>query len=155
MTTEPSRRPGRPNKGAAHIDQVDSDPVTKARAKAILATISGELTVAQACEAIGVSKTRFEMLRSQMLEAAVQGLQPGKPGRPRTRPSVESDGRVKELSAKVASLERDLHRSELALEISEILPRVVADMAADAATRRSKGAEKGGRASRRKGGRKT
>ena len=155
MTTEPSRRPGRPNKGVAHIDQVDSDPVTKARAKAILATISGELTVAEACEAIGVSKTRFEMLRSQMLEAAVQGLQPGKPGRPRTRSSAESDVRIRELSAKVSSLERDLQRSELALEISEILPKVVVEMEADAAARRRKGVEKGGRASRGKGGRKT
>ena len=50
---------GRPPKGLSHVDSIPGDPEAKRRLKAILATMSGDLTVKEACEHLGVSESRF------------------------------------------------------------------------------------------------
>lgn len=151
MSAKTHRRPGRPNKGAAHLDRVDADPVTKARAKAILATISGELTVKEACEALSISDTRFEMLREQMLQAAVHGLAPRPPGRPRRHDPADR-ARLDALEAEVARLHKEMQAKDAALQVVDLLPNVLADMQAAAAGRN--GAQKRGRAPKGRTGKK-
>jgi hypothetical protein len=136
------------------VDRVDADPGTKARAKAILATMSGELTVVEACEALGISKSRFEMLRAQMLEAAVRGLEPGKPGRPRRREGA-SDARVKRLESEVEELRQEMEIKDLALELGGLLPEVEEAMdVPEASKKKSAGSKRPSRQERRRLGRK-
>jgi len=49
---------GRPNKGIDHIDNCDGSRLSKRRIKLILLTITGELSVQDACEKLGIQRAR-------------------------------------------------------------------------------------------------
>lgn len=116
----------RPPLGVAHVDRLEGGRREKERLRAILATITGEMSVEEACTLMGVGETRFADLRRGVLEAALASLEPGVPGRPRKRELVES--------ARVAALERE--RDELLIgyraeqvrtQIALVMPHVLLD----------------------------
>ena len=72
----------RPNKGAAHVDDLKGSQRSKRRVKVILATLSGEMSVGDACKDLGVGPTQFANLREQMLQGALDALEPRPIGRP-------------------------------------------------------------------------
>jgi hypothetical protein len=53
----------RPNKGLDHVDSLDGDASSKARLRAVLATIAGEASVEEACARLSISPTRFDETR--------------------------------------------------------------------------------------------
>ena len=61
------RRRGRPGLGAGHVEAVESSEETKQRLRVILQTLSGELSVLDACEVLGVSEPHFHRLRERAL----------------------------------------------------------------------------------------
>ncbi|MCZ7607573.1 MAG: hypothetical protein M5U25_16200 [Planctomycetota bacterium] len=81
---------GRPPLKSALVDALPGPEEDKRRLRLILATVSGELTVAQACEQLGVGETRFFDLRRQALESALAGIAPREPGRPQQQESPEA-----------------------------------------------------------------
>jgi hypothetical protein len=115
---------GRPNKGVGHVDKLDGDEYQKERLKTILETITGERSVQEACEALGIGRARFSELRSIALQSACDGLAPGKPGRPRTR-DPERDAELEALRSERDRLRRERDtvwiRAELALAMPELL----------------------------------
>lgn len=111
---------GRPNKGIDHLDNCDCSELSKERGKLILRTISGELSVQEACEQMGVQRARFGELRMLALQGYGDALEPGRPGRPR-KLDVERDAREAELLAKIASLERQLQVAEARVVVSQLL----------------------------------
>jgi hypothetical protein len=81
---------GRPPRRSNLVDQFDADSITKQRFKVLLRTISGELSVADACHSLAISQARFFELRTTMLQAALDSLQPKQPGRPAQKIDAES-----------------------------------------------------------------
>jgi transposase-like protein len=98
------RRRGRPGQGLGHIDPLEGSAASKHRLRVMLTSLSGELTVEQACRELGLGPARFHVLRRQALEGALAGLSPKRRGRPALRePAV--DARVSELQHRVEELE--------------------------------------------------
>ena len=112
---------GRPNKGVEHVDRVDASEHERERLKVILRTITGELSVQDACAELGISPKRFQQLREQCLQGAADALAPGRPGRPR-RHDAEVVELVAELQREVARLRVQVDRQRIRLELHGQIP---------------------------------
>jgi transposase len=101
---------------------LQGDPESKYRLKVVLATLTGEMLVDEAYEELGVGPTQFANLRKQMLQGALDGLQPRPVGRPR-RVSPRTDEEVQAMEDHIAELEHELTllRSRLELAILPLL----------------------------------
>ena len=56
---------GRPNKGIEHLGNYDVSEQSQLRGRVVLQTLTGELSVAEACEQLGIDRSRFWRLRNQ------------------------------------------------------------------------------------------
>jgi len=112
----------RPPEGVGHVDRLDGPEDLKWRLRVLLETIVGSVSVAQACEELGVSESRLHELRRQALVGALGALMPKPAGRPAT--SETTTAREKDLEARIGELEVDLQaalvRTELALAMPEL-----------------------------------
>lgn len=123
-------RTGRPGKGSEHAERVSASSATKERLKVILQTMEGTRTVAEACEELSLSATRFQQLRREALQGAAEALEPRKPGRPaRTNGESESEAAWR---ARCRELER-------ALEVAELRERLAREDLAEQKPREEKG----------------
>lgn len=110
----------RPNKGLGHVDSLEGDPENKWRLKVILATVSGEMFVDEACEALEVGPTQLANLRQQALQAALDGLVRKPGGRPR-KEVVVSPVELDALRTRNMQLEREIAEMRARVELA-ILP---------------------------------
>lgn len=108
----------RPNKGVNHVDEIQGTKESKRRAKLILKTITGEMSVREACEELGVGPTQFANLRTQALEGLVDSLGPKPAGR-RPRAQVASSREV-ELAQRLADLERENQLLRVQVEVASL-----------------------------------
>jgi hypothetical protein len=112
----------RPPEGVGHVDRLDGPEDLKWRLRVLLETILGSVSVAQACEELGVSESRLHELRRQALVGALGALMPKPAGRPATAETTTA--REKDLEARIEELEVDLQaalvRTELALAMPEL-----------------------------------
>lgn len=115
---------GRPNKGVSHVDGLDAAASEKKRLRAILETITGDLSVDDACARLGIHRAQFQELRQRALQGAVTALQPGQPGRPRKRPDARAE-ELERLRAEKAELEQELEVTRVRLEIAMVMPEVL------------------------------
>jgi transposase len=114
----------RPPEKTGHVDPLDGSDADKTRLRVVLETVAGERSVKEACERLGVSEARFHVLRRQALQAALDGLAPGAPGRPRKRDKPDSD-RVRELEQEVSGLKVDLQAALVRTEIALTMPHLL------------------------------
>jgi len=112
----------RPNKGLGHVDGLQGDPESKYRLKVVLATLTGEMLVDEAYDELGIGPTQFANLRKQVLQGALDALQPKPVGRPR-RVTQRTEDEVEAMEQRIAELERDeaILRSRLELAILPLL----------------------------------
>jgi transposase-like protein len=115
---------GRPPKGLTHIDSLTPDPESRKRLKAVLATLMGQMTVAEACSRLSLSESRFHELRRRALSGMVDGLEPRPPGRP---PQPVEDEEVSSLKKQVDHLREELQISRLRTEIALWKPSLLRD----------------------------
>jgi transposase-like protein len=112
----------RPPEGVGHVDRLEGPEDLKRRLRVLLDTLSGRVSVAQACEELGVSESRLHELRREALEGALGALMPKPAGRPATGQTTTA--REKELEGRIQELEVDLQaalvRTELALAMPEL-----------------------------------
>ena len=112
----------RPPEGAGHVDRLDGPEELKWRLRVLLDTLAGRVSVAQACEELGVSESRLHELRRQALVGALGALMPKPAGRPSTTETTTD--RERELLTRIDELEVDLQaalvRTELALAMPEL-----------------------------------
>lgn len=98
----------------------------KARLTAILATLSGRQTVAQACSLLGIGERGFYKFRDRFLQAALLWCEPRGPGRP---PVLNSDstaaGRVAELETALRDVRVDLHAARIREDVALALPHLL------------------------------
>lgn len=113
---------GRPPQGAGIVQRLEGSLAAKNRLQAILRTLSGEMSVPQACEELGIGESRFHELRNEILQGMLENLE----GRPRGRPpsAAGADARVQELENQVQALTADLRASQIREELAIMLPRL-------------------------------
>ena len=115
---------GRRPKGSALVEKYDGTDEAKERLKTILATVAGEMTVAEACQQLGVSETRFFQLRDEALKSALKDLELGMPGRPRVE-TTEEQKQIGQLEAQVRRLKIELWAAEIRTKIAVVMPQVL------------------------------
>jgi hypothetical protein len=121
---------GRPPQGAEIVETLEGSLQAKQRLRVVLLTLTGVMTVAQACEILGIGETRFHDLRKEVLRQSLAALEPRLPGRPPA--SVSAEGvRVAELGRQVQSLTADLRAAQIREELALALPHRVRQSVAE------------------------
>jgi len=115
---------GRPPLGRRHVDDVDASAEARLRLEWVLASLAGDCSVAEACEALGIGESRFHQIRERALAGAASALERGRAGRPRECELVDPCAQ-QDLQARVAALEEELviegTRAELARDLPHLL----------------------------------
>ncbi len=116
---------GRPPQGAKLVNNVDASDESKKRLSVILRTMSGEMSVGQACLELDLSEARFHEMRAEFLEAAVRLLDPRPAGRPRSQPEEPASDALAKLRDENARLRFDLQAAYLREELAMVMPHVL------------------------------
>ena len=87
----------------------------------ILETLRGQMTIPVACQALGVCESRFHALRQDWLQASLELLEPRRPGRP---PKPAAEPQPVELAQANAELQRQLHQTQVQLDVHRGLTAV-------------------------------
>ena len=125
---------GRPPMGLDHIGRLSGPKELKERLRILLATLTGEMSVHEACATLGVGPSRLHEMRREALQGALEGLEPHRSGRPRSSKQIKTD-RESELEQTVRDLERDLQSSLVRTEIALAMPHLFKDAAKKNSTR--------------------
>jgi transposase-like protein len=115
---------GRPHEGAELVEKLDDcSDEARSRLKVIFQTLAGDLTVKQACQALGIRRSAFNKLRSGFIENAVGILEPGTPGRKKKIISAEQveNQRLREENER---LKIELEAQRLREEIGILMPHL-------------------------------
>lgn len=123
---QPKLDRGRPPKGPELADKVHASDQARLRLKVILQTISGELTIPQACQQLNLSEARFHELRSEWLQSAAQALEPKPLGRP-TQTTPQEQAEIKRLRERAENLELHLQAARVREQIALTMPHLLVD----------------------------
>jgi len=99
------------------VDRTRASGQARERAKVILLTLTREVSVREGCERLGISRTRFQDLRTRLLQGAVSALEGAPIGRPRKERGLDPE--VALLRRRVVSLERSLVHERVRVELAE------------------------------------
>jgi hypothetical protein len=124
--------------GVELVNKVDGSELAKQRMQAILQTLSGELSVAQACERLQLSEARFHELRTQWLQSACIALEPKAVGRPAPPPPSEQELKIKQLEHQIKELRIDLRAAQIREELALVMPHVMVPRKGRALDRRQR-----------------
>ncbi len=113
-------RPGRKPAGSKLVEGLSGSDFAKNRLQQVLRTLSGEVTIEEACAKLQISRTRFYDLRQSLLDGMVEHLEPRPAGRPFQKPDVPEDVAV--LERRIAQLELELEASKIRTELNTFLP---------------------------------
>jgi hypothetical protein len=116
-------RRGRKPLGAQLVDRLEGSAHAKIRLKVVLETLAGRQTIPEACETLGIQESMLHRVRSEVLQMALERLEPRPLGRPPLATSPE-DQRVAELEDENLRLQAELRGAEIRRELAEQLPRV-------------------------------
>lgn len=101
------------------VASLKRSPAARERTKVILLTMTGDWSVKEGLERLGIGRTRFQVLRRRMLDgacAAVEERPTGRPAEERAGPTV-AEARLR---AEVASLREELQVTKAQLEVARI-----------------------------------
>ncbi len=100
------------------VQGIQASEEARERTKVMLLTLAGQWTVRDGCDRLGIGRTRFQDLRREMLAAAVEVFERGRPGRPRRRAPRESR-RTRELEQQVCALSLEAQRLRAQLDLEQ------------------------------------
>ena len=112
--------------------------------KLVLATLSGQISVADACRQLGIGPTQFANLREQILQGAVDAAEPRPIGRPRLAPSMPPAD-IDDLQQAVFDLEHENTMLQAKLEVNEALQSARSSKSPPEANAAKKGPRRKGR----------
>jgi hypothetical protein len=115
---------GRLPSGPEYVEQLQGSPQAKERLKGLLETMAGNCRVLDACDRLDISEPRFDQLRKQALQAALERLEPRSAGRPGQTATL-AEVRIRELEAKLAEAEMKIKLVQAREEIALALPTVM------------------------------
>ena len=116
-------RRGRKPIGVQLVERLEGSERAKIRLKAILETLSGERSIPEVCEELGIQESMFHRVRSEVLQTALERLEPRPLGRPPLQ-QLPQDLRVVELEGENLQLQSELKAAEVRRELAEKLPRL-------------------------------
>lgn len=111
---------GRKPSGPEVVDEMTGSEQARLRVKTVLQTMTGDLRVQEACAVLELSEQRFDQLRVEALQAAIEALETKPAGR---RPQSAEDAAIAKLKQQVAELEGQLQTALLRAELAATLPR--------------------------------
>ena len=114
-------RTGRKPAGPQIAERLEGSPSAKQRLKVILETITGQLTVSEACEQLGIGESRFHTLRYQTLQATLEALEPRRLGRP-AKPMSPEQAEIDTLQAELCRVQADLELAQVQIRLARIHP---------------------------------
>lgn len=118
---------GRPPVGLGHVDRLPGPESSKQRLRVILASLTGVMTVEEACRELGVGEARFHVLRREALEGALSAMAPKRTGRPpAAEPSAEAR-QLTELQQEIEHLKLDLYAARVREKLALTMPHVLHD----------------------------
>ena len=112
---------GRKPSGPAAVERLPGSALAQERLRVVLETLAGTCRVQEACARLNISEQRFDRLRTQVLQAGLDSLEPRRAGR---RPRVVAAAEVQALQARVTELEIELRAARVREEIALALPAV-------------------------------
>ena len=115
---------GRPPKGSELVTKFEGSEEAKERLKVIVGTLTGELTMEEACGHLGVGEGRLHQMRDEVLQIGLAALEPKPVGRPRNEES-EGEKKVRELEARVERLKLELHAADVRTMLALTMPKVL------------------------------
>jgi hypothetical protein len=117
-------RSGRKPLGSQLVERLEGSQRAKQRLQVILETMAGTRSITGACEILGICESMFHRLRAEVLQTALDRLEPRPLGRPRRRITVESQ-QVDALELEVEELRTELQASQVREELAQIMPSIV------------------------------
>jgi hypothetical protein len=126
-------RRGRKPIGVQLVERLEGSERAKIRLKAILETLSGERSIPEVCEELGIQESMFHRVRSEVLQTALDRLEPRPLGRPPQR-YPHRDPQVTQLEEENLRLHLELKAAEVRRELAEKLPRLAKSQNTDPAT---------------------
>ena len=103
----------RPPLGPALIDKLEGSTDAKRRARLVVETLAGLVSVEDAAQQLDVSPQRFHVLRDDLLSSMIAQAEPKPVGRPPSTPS--EDERLEQARQEGAAAERAKVQSEWAI----------------------------------------
>ena len=132
---------GRRPSGPECVERLAGSDRAKERLQVVLETLAGTCRVQEACRRLGVSEPRFHQLRTQVLEAALERLEPRPAGRPAQSASADAE-RLAAMADRVAAQDMELRAAEARVEIALALPGAAPRAAPGKKTSRGRAAPK-------------
>ena len=117
---------GRPVKGAELVDSLAGSHAAQQRMRVILQTLTGVLSVQEACLIMGIGRAGFHKLRQQFLQQSMALLEPRPRGRRPRQPS-EAELEVQRLKHEIVRLKLDLKATQIREEIALVMPHLLKD----------------------------
>jgi len=117
-------RRGRKPTGTNLLEHLEGSERAKTRLKGILETLSADRTIPDVCDELGIGESMFHRVRSEVLQAALDRLEPRPLGRPPLESSSPQDVRIAELETEVLRLQMELQAAEVRRELAEKLPQL-------------------------------
>jgi hypothetical protein len=117
-------RRGRKPIGANLVEHLDGSERAKTRLKAILETLSGMRSIPEVCEELGINESMFHRVRSEVLQTALDRLEPRPLGRPPLPAPPPAELRMANLEEENLRLQVELKAAEVRRELAEQLPRL-------------------------------
>jgi hypothetical protein len=114
---------GRRPSGPEFVAKLSGSALAKERVEVVLKTMAGRCSVAEACAVLGLSEPRFDQLRIELLQAAIDRLEPQPAGR-RARAVTPAEAENQRLQARIVELEAERHAAHVRAEIALTLPQV-------------------------------
>jgi hypothetical protein len=105
-------RTGRKPAGPQIVERLEGSQSAKQRLEVILETVSGRLTIPEACRRLGICESRFHVLREETLQATLENLEPRRLGRPPKLSTPEQ--------SQIDSLQQELDRARAELELTKV-----------------------------------
>jgi len=107
------------------LDPMPGTPEAKARLAAIVATMSGEKSIPEACAELGIGEARFHEMRKEFLAEAVGLLERRAAGRKPAGPPEGAAERLAELEDENRTLRVELEAARIRTEIAVTMPHLL------------------------------
>lgn len=119
-----SVRRGRPVKGSELVEGLEASAGARLRLRLVIETISGSVTVAEACRELGIGESRFYAMRREALAGAAAGLEPSPAGRP-PKPRPQDDPEREDLRRELLEARLELQAARLREQIAIAMPELL------------------------------
>ncbi len=115
---------GRRPDPAAIITRLAGSPQAQQRLDLMLQTLTGKSPLPEAAARLGLGRSRFCLLRQEMLQAALESLEPKARGRPPLQ-TTPQEQQIAALQEQVQALKIDLKAAQIREELALLMPHVL------------------------------